>query len=225
MSGGVVPLSLPRQHELIAEARPMVLKQAKERCALSLNLMRKAGLTFEDLVSIGNLELSHVVRGFDELLGKPFSVYAWPAVNGAMKDAIERMTRLERAVCEGASKAVAEQLDDRDRYGETSPEKRQEAVEGFSDTLVAGMLIAVAVADPEGHAMASELRAKVLRSVSELSVKDRRLIALHYFEDQTLEEVGVALRISKETVKRRHRKILARLGARLSALGVDGVPA
>jgi RNA polymerase sigma factor (sigma-70 family) len=228
VTDGTVPLDVQerqdrqRRQELVVAARPMVLRVAAKRHKEWPNLIRASRLSREDLVAIGALELSHVVQTFDLDGDTPFEGYAWQAVDGAMQDAIRKESHHQRAVRRGMYRGAGVEREDRDRHAETSADARQAAVEAFSDAVVAGMLASLAAADPECTVMARELHDKIRRAIEELSATDARLIHLHYFEDRTLLEAAAELGIGRSTIKRRHRKILARLGARLLALGVNG---
>jgi RNA polymerase sigma factor (sigma-70 family) len=230
VTGDVVPLDVQhrldqqRRQELVFAARPMVLRIVAQRCALWPGQIRASNFEHEDLVEIGELELSHVVKKFDIDGDTPFEGYAWVAVDGAIKTAIKNESLYQKAVRKGMYRGADGERRDRERRGETSADARQAAVEAFSDAVVAGMLASLAAADPEARVMARELHDKIRQVISELSAKDGRLIHLHYFDDRTLDETAVDLGISRSTVKRRHHNILARLGARLLALGVDGAP-
>jgi RNA polymerase sigma factor for flagellar operon FliA len=219
----VVRLTDARRRELFAEAQPVVRKIVNLYGAKWPNLVRKARLSVEDLVAIGDLELWQSSSAFKEGPGRKLETYAWKAVNGAIKNAVKAETRHERAVSEGMARGAdqgTEEPPQRRRYEETSAETRDAAVHAFSDTVVAAMLMSLAAADPEREVMSAQLHDRLNRAVDELSAKDGRLIRRHYFEDWTLEAAGAELGMSRSTVKRRHQKILERLGARLLALGV-----
>jgi RNA polymerase sigma factor for flagellar operon FliA len=222
MSDDIVPLPLERRRELFEEARPVVQTIVRRRCRKWPYLVRKSRLPLEDLIAIGEAELWHVSSSFDPHCGVKLATYAWRAIDGAIVDAIWAETRHQRAVREGGYGGLDQVGDDRERYGETSAETRQAAVEEFSDGRVAGMLLRLVAADPEASVMEKELHAKVHKAIAGLSEKDGRLIRMHYFEGRALEDAGAMLKISRSTVKRRHQGILVRLGARLRALGVEG---
>jgi RNA polymerase sigma factor (sigma-70 family) len=222
---GSTPLTDEALQELIVGDMPTVLSIVKQYTAQYRALVRKSNLKREDLIAIGSLALSNAAPRFVPGPGRTLGSFAWLAIYGAIKDAVKGETKHGRAIHAGMSRSVGVDREDQDRYGQTSQGARDEAVQHFSNAMVAGMLMSLAAADPEHEAMDDELHHQVRQAVAELAPKDDRLIRLHYFEDQTLLETGAALGMSRSTVKRRHKSILKRIGARLVALGVAAVPA
>jgi RNA polymerase sigma factor FliA len=215
MSGDVIefpPSRLTRaQQAFVTEALPMV------RQILARLYWRGCGVVrWEDLISIGQLKLAEVVRMFDPGRGVPFEAYAWPAVHGAMRDALRNEARMQQVVRLGAYNAIDVQLDEGDP-------------ESFGDALVAGMLAnlqgePMRTEDAEADELFREALALLRRAMSELSSEDQRLIKLHYNEHLPLEQVGNQMGMGRTVIKARHRGMLKRLVARLGWLGIRGGP-
>lgn len=211
MSGEVI--SLPRagltkqQQALVMATRQLVQKVS----ALLWSRYPRV-MAWEELRAIGELSLSEAAREFDPARGVPFEAYAWLRVHGAIRHAITREWRWQRAVREGGYKAIEVQGEARDR-------------ESFSDALVTGMLMNLAgevsrSGDPEADVMYAQMKVALGRALSELSAEDQRLVELHYVKELPLEESGKALSMCRTTVKARHRGLLKRVTAKLSWLGM-----
>jgi RNA polymerase sigma factor FliA len=215
MSGDVIdfpPSRLTRvQQALVVEALPMV------RQIVARLYWRGCGVVrWEDILAIGQVELTQVVRGFDPGRGVAFETYAWPAVHGAMRDALRDEARMQQVVRLGAYNAIDVQTEDGDP-------------ESFGDSLVAGMLAnlkgePLQTEDAESDQLLREALALLRHAVSELSAEDRRLIDLHYVKHLPLEQVGKEMGMGRTVIKARHRGMLKRLVARLGWLGIREGP-
>lgn len=216
MSGDVLDFPSSRltrtQQALVAEALPMV------RQIVARLWWRGSGVVgWEDLLSIGQVKLTEVVRDFDPGRGVPFEAYAWPAVHGAMRDALRGEARMQQVVRLGAYQSVDVQPEDGDP-------------ESFSDALVAGMLAnlegePLRAEDAEADQVLGEALALLRRAVAELSAEDQQLIDLHYVKHVPLEQAGKEMGMGRTVIKARHRGMLKRLAARLRWYGLRELPA
>jgi RNA polymerase sigma-70 factor (ECF subfamily) len=68
-----------------------------------------------------------------------------------------------------------------------------------------------AAEDPEGAALATERRERLLTAVERLRDDDRDVLACRYFLELSEEETAAALGIARGTVKSRTHRALARL--------------
>ena len=57
------------------------------------------------------------------------------------------------------------------------------------------------------------------QAISELPDKERKVLALYYYEELTMKEVGAALGIGESRVSQIHSLAMVRLRARLNFLG------
>ena len=60
-----------------------------------------------------------------------------------------------------------------------------------------------------------ESRELLLEAVNYLSEQERLVVALYYYEEMTLKEIGETLRISESRVSQIHTKAVSRLRARM----------
>ena len=61
-----------------------------------------------------------------------------------------------------------------------------------------------------------ESRQRLLDLINALSEQERLVVALYYYEEMTLKEIGMALQISESRVSQIHTKAILRLKGRLS---------
>jgi RNA polymerase sigma factor (sigma-70 family) len=66
-----------------------------------------------------------------------------------------------------------------------------------------------------GHANESDLRVTLLDALAELPERDRAIVVLRYWEDNSVETVADVLRVSVSVVKTQSARSLARLRNRL----------
>jgi RNA polymerase sigma factor for flagellar operon FliA len=71
----------------------------------------------------------------------------------------------------------------------------------------------------------SEMKHLLERAISELPEQEQRVLALYYFEEFTMKEVGAALGIGESRVSQIHSLAVVRLRARLNFLTTPATPA
>lgn len=72
--------------------------------------------------------------------------------------------------------------------------------------------------DPAGACLRAEMNGLLRRAVSELTPRKRQVLALYYFEELTMKEVGVRLGVGESRVSQIHTAALGRLRARMRQL-------
>lgn len=87
---------------------------------------------------------------------------------------------------------------------------------------VAGPLVDESTRTPEQQVLDADLARRLRDAISALSVEERQVIELCYFEGMSVREVGRALKWNKSKADRRHRAALERVR---EVLGVDDVDA
>jgi RNA polymerase sigma factor FliA len=75
---------------------------------------------------------------------------------------------------------------------------------------------------PFFQCLRSETKHLLERAISELPEKEQRVLALYYYEELTMKEVGVALGIGESRVSQIHSLAMVRLRSRLNALNLPG---
>jgi RNA polymerase sigma factor for flagellar operon FliA len=70
--------------------------------------------------------------------------------------------------------------------------------------------------DPERLIDAGELKDRIADAISRLPEREKLVIALYYYENLTLREIGEVLGVTESRVSQLHTKAVLRLRARLS---------
>jgi RNA polymerase sigma factor for flagellar operon FliA len=71
---------------------------------------------------------------------------------------------------------------------------------------------------PEQHAAASERKSLVEQALRQLPDRNRRVIEGHYFREQSLDQIGRELGLSKSWVSRIHARSIEMLHSALAAM-------
>ncbi len=201
-----------------------------------------------DLVQDGVIGLIDAARRFDEDRGIKFETFAERRIRGAMIDALRRDAwprgvRRQRRELEAAREALRRELgyepsiaDLAARVG--SDEKRLErtivrihTIESTSP-LATGDNIneaclppALVPSEPERPDLAFErmqVRERVRQAIASLPARERKVIALYYYGDVTMKEIGTEIGVNESRVSQLHARAIRRLR---QALGTDYAPA
>jgi RNA polymerase sigma factor for flagellar operon FliA len=232
------PLREDQQSRVIA-SRAFVEALAR-RMAASM----PSGVDVGDLVQDGMIGLIDAVHRYDEDRGIRFETFAERRVRGAMIDALRRdawprgIRRVRREIeaarellrqTTGAEPSLADLAahlgTDEDRLGRTIV--RINTIEATSATgscdgedanLPPGCLPTAPPSPDERYAIV-ERRARLREAMARLQDRDRRLLALYYFQDATMKQIGQALGVNESRISQLHARALTRLKDALLAAG------
>lgn len=196
-------------------------------------------IEFDDLVAFGMQGLVEAAQRYDERHGAVFTTFAYYRVRGAMFDGLRNMGWLPRGEyarlrVEERSNAYLENLAAREEGarsagGGEAPSLEEDvaalssALSGVATVFVTLLGRAEEEALVDGRPLAAEelerhqQADRVRRALSRLPEKERFLIETYYFEDQTLEQVGARLGLSKSWTSRLHARAVALLRDALAA--------
>ena len=90
--------------------------------------------------------------------------------------------------------------------------------EGGSQISVLDTIQDPAAVDPEAEAQASELKDRLADAIEALPERERLVIALYYYENLTLREIGEVLGVTESRVSQLHTKAVIGLRSRFTAL-------
>jgi RNA polymerase sigma factor for flagellar operon FliA len=231
------------QRERIAAGLPFVESLAR-RVASSMPHSIELG----DLVQDGMLGLIDAACRFDEGRGIKFETFAERRVRGAMIDALRRDAwprgvRRQRRQLEAAREELRRELGaepsladlaarvgaDETRLGKTivristiestSPLSAGEHVDGA--TLPAALVPSEPQA-PDKAFEEREVRERVRAAIAALPPRERRVIALYYYGEATMKQIGAEIGVNESRVSQLHARAVQRLR---KALGGDaGAP-
>jgi RNA polymerase sigma factor FliA len=228
-----------RQRERIAAGLPFVESLAR-RVASSMPHSIELG----DLVQDGMLGLIDAAFRFDEARGIKFETFAERRVRGAMIDALRRDAwprgvRRQRRELEAAREQLRRELgaepsladlaarvgSDEARLGRTivrintiestSPLSAGENLDGA--TLPAA-LVPSEPPSPDRAYEEREVRDRVRAAIASLPPRERKVIALYYYGEATMKQIGAEIGVNESRVSQLHARAVQRLR---KALGAD----
>jgi RNA polymerase sigma factor for flagellar operon FliA len=200
----------------------------------------------EDLVSSGVFGLFEAVERFDPARGVKFETYCVGRIRGAMLDELRHMDwvpRLTRARANKLEEAYARLEKENGRPPtdvelarelRISLEQLDELYREVSGASLISFQRRTLDKDPnqlgvdimEDEKIEGPLPANTRRDLLEfckkkLSVKERYILMMYYFEDLTLKEIGLILELSESRVCQLHAKLVSRLRAFLKHRRVE----
>ncbi|HEX9745506.1 MAG TPA: FliA/WhiG family RNA polymerase sigma factor [bacterium] len=198
----------------------------------------------EDLEHQGTLGLIAALDNFDPGKNVKFETYASIRIRGAMIDFLRKQDILSRPVRKRAAEIERASEDFSKRIGKvpTTEELARElgsTVDEISDSLwksshsfiislereiyeddegsssTFGDSLAIPMLDPYDEAEKSNLLECMAQAIDELPEKERQIIALYYYEELTLKEIGAVLGISESRVCQIHSRAVFNLRQKL----------
>lgn len=200
----------------------------------------------EELVSAGMMGLVKAIDRFDLSVGVKFETYAIPRIKGAVFDNLREMDWAPRSIRAKARQVETAVQKLTGRLGR-SPDDHELADEmgieldglyqilddtsmitlmSLDDNLASKQgenvnLFELVEADesdgPVFGVERDELKKATIKAIKNLSEQERLVIALYYYEELTLKEIGVVLEISESRVSQIHTKAILSMRAQLSA--------
>jgi RNA polymerase sigma factor for flagellar operon FliA len=217
--------------ERLIEADLAVVKYVAVRIATRL----PRHLRLDDLHSAGLLGYLAAVEDFDPERGVQFAAYASHRVRGAIFDELRRLDWVPRGARErirDAERAIDRLTQRLDRHP-TSEEVAQElgtTVEAYRASLADGVTLvslSAAVSDADGpsvidtladpaapdplRALAESERREILgRIIDDLPEREKQVLALYYYEELNMREVGEVMGITESRVSQLHSSAIMR---------------
>jgi len=201
-----------------------------------------------ELVSAGALGLMKALDSFDLSRGLAFSTYAVLRIRGAIlddlrsRDSTPRSVRMKRRRIEAVAAALEAELGRQPTAKETAERlnidletfwKWRDTVGSYSEADHPPAKGARTSRDAENHAdpsitltsqqlVESEHIAHLRRLISRLPEQQRKVLALYYYEELNLRQVGEVLRVSESRVSQIRSQALRRLKAELTSSSIGG---
>jgi RNA polymerase sigma factor for flagellar operon FliA len=202
----------------------------------------------EDLISTAIIGLYDAVEKFDPKRGTKFETYAIWRIKGAVLDELRSLDWASRTIRRKARQVEkATRILDQ-RLGRPASDEEVSRHMGMRlrdyhkllDDIRGSMLLSLdsTVTVDEDHELSGladmihdadaddalqlmetqEAKQLLLRSINALSEQERLVLALYYYEEMTLKEIGETLTISESRVSQIHTKAVQRLRSRLRPL-------
>jgi RNA polymerase sigma factor FliA len=198
-----------------------------------------------DLVQDGMVGLIDAAHRFDEARGIKFETFAERRVRGAMidalrKDAWPRGVRRQRRELEAAREALRRETGaepsladlaarvgtDEARLGRTivrintiESTSVLASPDGPSDVMLPDVCLPPETPTPDRVYEAVESQSRVREAISGLPPRERKVIALYYFRDVTMKQIGAEIGVNESRVSQLHARAIQRLQ---KALGTHG---
>lgn len=200
-------------------------------------------IEFDDLVGFGMQGLIEAAQRFDDRHGVAFTTFAYYRVRGSMFDGLRSMGWLPRGEyarlrteerAQTLTQNLASRSDDSTPAQSTATGGMEQRVRELSHALhgVATVFVTLLAREDEQQLLDDrpapheqlerrQLAERVRLAMGRLPDKERRLLELYYFQDQTLEQAGSSMGLSKSWTSRLHARAIALLREQLDAEGVS----
>lgn len=220
-----------------------LVRYVASRMALSV----PPSVQVDDLVSAGVVGLIDAIGKYDPSRDTKFETYAVSRIRGAIVDDLRSLDWVPRSVrrkarlIEDAYGELETELG-RSATDEEISERLNMSVEEFrsavDEIVSAGLLslddfagttngerttriidlVCARGNSPSASIEYDQMKNVLARAIMNLPEKERTVIALYYYEDMTLKEIGRTLGVSESRVSQVHTKAILRLRGRLRAL-------
>jgi RNA polymerase sigma factor FliA len=200
----------------------------------------------DDLIHAGVLGLIEAIRRFDPTRNVKLKSYARYRIEGAILDSLRQLDwgprplrrkarqieQAHQALCARLGRAatdseVAEQLgiglaELQHLLGElrglNMGSLKAESGEGGAELELSPYLLKAPEGDPYYLCLQSEIKKVLAQAISELPKRERELLALYYYDELTMKEVGAVLGVGEGRISQIHASTLLRLRTRTKAL-------
>jgi len=226
---------LELRNQLVEHYLPVVRYTAER---LAANLPQSVEL--DDLISSGLFGLIEAIKSFDLGRGVKFKTYASWRVRGAILDQLRSNDWVPRLVRTKASKLEKMIQEAESKLGRPATDLELSSMMGMSlkelDKLMRDSTAVTVcyLSDTAGENQDGSARSDLLEDANskdpivdlqrkdvmevitkELSLRERMILILYYFEELTMREIGLTLDLSESRVCQLHSRIINRLKARL----------
>lgn len=194
-------------------------------------------IEFDDLLGYGMLGLMEAADRFDARFGANFMTFAYYRVRGAIYDGLRGMgwvsrTEYQKFRFEQHANEFLRNVAEQEAVGGSVRKTDDDEVAEIADAVEGLVTIYVTALDAlEGFQIADDTRPSVDQSieveqarrlvseaVEKLPDQERTLLTLYYYKEQSLEEVGKVLGLSKSWTSRLHTRAVEKLGRLLKDL-------
>jgi len=227
----------------VPDKERMILQHSDLVKYMALRLVSRLpnNIQVDDLYNAGIIGLIDAIDKFDPGQGIQFETYAKIRIRGAMLDEIRSMDWVPRSLRQKSSELertclALEQRLGRDASDEEIADQLGISMESYFKLLdeIKGISILPedihdAFQENRGSAFLAtesdelfrlihqkELRAHLAEAIRSLSEKEQQVLALYYYEELTMKEVGAVLGYTESRISQIHTKAVLRLRTRLA---------
>lgn len=197
---------------------------------------------YDDLIGYGILGLIDAIDKFDVTKGVKFETYASLRIRGAIIDSIRNLDWVPRSLRQKSKAIERAYWELENELGHSATDKQVADKMGISlekfNKLVRDVNLSTILSldevleqnfdatmngssinkeeKPEGYLEIVEVRTLLAREIRKLPQKERKVIALYYYEGLTLREISAIMEVSESRVSQLHTKAISRLGVKLA---------
>ena len=201
-------------------------------------------VSYDDMVSAGTMGLLAAIDRFDPALGVKFETYVVPRIRGAILDELRALDWVPRSIRSKARKLEKAIMTVEAQLGRTATaeeiakelqmdlEEYEEMLSKISGNVIFSLdreiidsgegtgslydLIRNARSeDPSQQLEEEELQNMLVEFLNSLPENEKLVLALYYYEDLTLKEIGLVMNVSESRVSQIHTKAIKRLQKKL----------
>ena len=239
----VKPPPFPNRENLVNEFLPGIRYHAS-----ALKLRLPPSVEMDDLVSSGVVGLLDAAEKFDSTRGIKFKTYAEFRIRGAMLDYLREMDWFSRAARQHANRlenayarlegilarpplekevaaelniSVAELQKQLSLYSGLSVFSLDEPQNDEQSAVAHGVqkiLNEAAKDDMVKDEILRDLKELLAKAIDTLPEKEKQLLALYYFEDLTMKEIGTIFNLGEPRICQLHAQATLRLRGKLNSL-------
>jgi RNA polymerase sigma factor for flagellar operon FliA len=203
-----------------------------------------ANIELDDLISAGVIGLMDACDKYDHTRDNKFKTYAEFRIRGAMLDELRSQDWVPRSVREKAKQLervfariehakgrpatdaeVCEELKiSPEEFGELLNEVRSVSLLNYDDLnsltksdkkSMLGLIENGKLNNPFAEVSRTNLKGMVEKAINDLPEKQRLVLALYYYEDMNLKEIGRVLEVTESRVSQLHTQAILRLKSKL----------
>ncbi len=239
-------LTPEKREELIIKYTPLI-KYVAGRLAMRL----PPHISPDDLISSGVIGLMDAIEKFDPSKKIQFKTYAEFRIRGAMLDELRSMDWIPRSVRKKASelektyekleKDLGRPAEDEEVAAEMGLELNafyqlldktknitfldieiiRRRMPDHTDDDLFDLIADDGEADPFHQLNLTEVKEILTSAIRELPEKEKLVVALYYYEDLTMREIGEIMGYTESRISQMHTKAMHRLRARLASMAKD----
>lgn len=184
----------------------------------------------DDLISSGFFGLLDAIERYDPVRGNKFETYAGVRIRGAILDSLrakdwlpvslrQKIRKYEKTVSqlEGALGRAATDQEVAKELGITVQEldilvnQMNVATIVPLETYVKNETPQVEVDTPSEYLEAKEVQESLAQAIEKLPEKEKLVVSLYYYEEMTLKEISLILKLSEARISQLHTKAVFRL--------------
>ena len=197
---------------------------------------------YDDLIGYGILGLIDAIDKFDVTKGVKIETYASLRIRGAIIDSIRNLDWVPRSLRQKSKAIERAYWELENELGHSATDKQVADKMGISlekfNKLVRDVNLSTILSldevleqnfdatmngssinkeeKPEGYLEIVEIRTMLAKEIRKLPQKERKVIALYYYEGLTLREISAIMEVSESRVSQLHTKAISRLSVKLA---------